>query len=81
MNIQEGEIKMVIKVEEYFGTKAGTVWSTLNLRGPLNISQLKRYTKLSDSELYAALGWLARENKIEIIGERPLFFKFKITGV
>jgi len=70
---------MTVKVEEYFGCKAGVVWSALSERGPQNISQLKRATKLLDSELYAALGWLARENKIEILGDRPLFFRFKIT--
>ncbi len=66
------------KVEEYFGTKAGIVWTALSVRGPLNIAQLKRSTKLSDSELYGALGWLSREGKIEIVGEKPLFFKFKV---
>ena len=71
---------MAVKVEEYFGCKAGVVWSTLSAQGPQNIAQLKRTTKLSDSELYAALGWLARESKIEILGDRPLFFRFKITG-
>ncbi|MFA5246300.1 MAG: winged helix-turn-helix domain-containing protein [Candidatus Micrarchaeia archaeon] len=71
---------MAIKVEEYFGIKAGAVWTSLSSKGPQNIAQLKRTTRLSDSELYAALGWLARESKIEIIGERPLFFKFKVTG-
>ena len=70
---------MTVKVEEYFGCKAGIVWNALSERGPQNISQLKRATKLLDSELYAALGWLARENKIEILGDRPLFFRFKIT--
>ena len=71
---------MVVKVEEYFGSKAGTVWSALKSKGPLNIAQLKRATRLSDSEIYGALGWLSRENKIEIIGDKPLFFRFKING-
>jgi hypothetical protein len=71
---------MTIKVEEYFGCKAGIVWNSLSKLGPQSIAQLKRATKLSDTELYAALGWLARENKIEIMGDRPLFFRFKVTG-
>ena len=68
------------KVEEYFGAKAGVVWNALYANGPLSVAQIKRKTKLSDSELYGALGWLARENKLEILGEKPLFFKFKCNG-
>ena len=30
----------------------------------LDNKQIKKITKLKDKELYAALGWLARENKI-----------------
>ena len=32
----------------------------------LGIKQLKKITKLKDKEVYAALGWLAREGKIEM---------------
>lgn len=71
----------MVKVEEYFGTKAGVVWNALHARGPMNMVQLKRATKLSDSDIYSALGWLARENKLEIVGDKPLFFKFRIRAV
>ena len=32
----------------------------------MGVKQLKKVTKLKDKELFAALGWLAREDKIEI---------------
>lgn len=32
----------------------------------MGVKQLKKVTKLKDKELYAALGWLAREDKINI---------------
>ena len=70
----------MVSVDEYFGAKAGIVWKALSDRGPMNIVALKRVTKLADNELYGALGWLARENKICIAGEKPLFFKFKVNG-
>lgn len=49
---------------ETIGQNAGLVWEALNLGEALGTKQLKKMTKLKDKELYAALGWLAREGKI-----------------
>lgn len=51
---------------ETIGANAGTVWVALNTADALGIKQLKKITKLKDKEVYAALGWLAREGKIAI---------------
>lgn len=51
---------------ETIGYNAGTVWVALNSADVLGMKQLKKITKLKEKELYAALGWLARENKITI---------------
>ena len=51
---------------ETIGTNAGTVWTALNAAEALGIKQLWTMTKLKDKEVYAALGWLAREGKIEM---------------
>lgn len=51
---------------EIIGTHAGTVWVALNNADALGLKQLKKITKLKDKEVYAALGWLAREGKISI---------------
>ena len=48
------------------GTNAGSVWNALNEADALGLNQIKKITKLKDKELYAALGWLAREGKILI---------------
>jgi hypothetical protein len=32
--------------------------------GPKDLKALKKATKLSEKDLYAALGWLAREEKV-----------------
>lgn len=45
------------------GTNAGSVWNALNEADALGLKQIKKITKLKDKELYAALGWLAREGK------------------
>jgi hypothetical protein len=48
------------------GTNAGIIWNLLNDYQKWNIAQLKEASGLSEREIYAAIGWLARENKIEI---------------
>ena len=52
---------------EVIGANAGTVWVALNSADALGIKQLKKITKLKEKELYAALGWLAREDKVNIV--------------
>lgn len=48
------------------GMSAGLVWNALDQAEAMGTKQLKKVTKLKDKELYAALGWLAREDKINI---------------
>ena len=52
------------KLIDEFGWNAGIVWTTLSTKGPLKEEALLHTTKLSEDELWAAIGWLARENKI-----------------
>ena len=47
-----------------FGINAGEVWKALNSCGSCTESQLIENTRLSAKEVHAAIGWLARENKI-----------------
>ncbi len=47
-----------------FGMNAGKVWKALNSWGSRTESQLIENTRLSAKEVHAAIGWLARENKI-----------------
>jgi len=51
-------------VESLFGTKAGIVWKALNQNGSSNIRNLVKSTSLSREEIFGALGWLGREDKI-----------------
>ena len=51
---------------ETIGTWAGAVWNALNVADALGMKQLKKITKLKEKEVYAAIGWLARENKVVI---------------
>jgi hypothetical protein len=57
---------MQTTVESLFGTKAGVVWRALNQNGPSNITNLVKTTSMSREEIFSALGWLGREDKIVI---------------
>ena len=59
----EGGSGMSTMTEE-FGQNAGKVWQALNENGPLSEIKLINNTFLNEHQLSAAVGWLARENKI-----------------
>ena len=46
------------------GMNAGALWEALNQAETLGVKQIKKITKLKEKEVYAALGWLAREGKV-----------------
>ena len=46
------------------GVNAGKVWKLLNDNKRWSYCDLKRASELSDRDLNAAIGWLARENKM-----------------
>lgn len=46
------------------GQSAGLVWEVLNEAQAMDTKQLRKLTKLKEKEFYAALGWLAREDKL-----------------
>ncbi len=48
------------------GTNAGLVWQALSTADAMGVKQIKKVAKLKDKEVFAALGWLAREGKINI---------------
>ena len=51
---------------ETIGAWAGLVWNALNESDVLGLKQLKKISKLKDKEVFAAIGWLAREGKVGI---------------
>ncbi|MDR2475789.1 MAG: winged helix-turn-helix domain-containing protein [Bacteroidales bacterium] len=56
-------------LNEKFGINAGLVWNLLNEKGALSFKELKKNTKLTEKDLYAAFGWLAREQKVRFTDE------------
>ncbi|GHT18852.1 hypothetical protein AGMMS4957_01930 [Bacteroidia bacterium] len=51
-------------MKERIGDNAGQVWAVLSEEGQKSVKELKKLTKLTDKDVYAALGWLAREDKL-----------------
>ena len=53
-------------MKEKIGNDAGRVWNVLNEQGTKTVKELKKLTKLTEKEIYAAMGWLAREEKLHV---------------
>lgn len=54
------------------GSNAGIIWNYLYQRGKSSIRELGEHTNLSSLNLGLAIGWLARENKIQFTTEDEL---------
>jgi len=51
-------------MREKIGVTAGKLWETLRENKEVNVSQLPKVLKDKPVVVYQALGWLAREDKI-----------------
>jgi Winged helix-turn-helix domain (DUF2582) len=49
------------------GEMAGVVWCTLSENGPMTMAKLVKAVGEPRDEVMLALGWLAREDKIDIV--------------
>ena len=61
--------RLIIMEINNIGNNAGLVWNALNSNGKMTETKLKKETGLASADFYAALGWLAREGKLNIITE------------
>ena len=52
-----------------FGMSAGKIWNALDGKDALGKEKLLTSAKLKESEFYAGVGWLAREDKISKDGK------------
>jgi hypothetical protein len=64
-----GSVMLIQKV----GEAAGLIWLAIDSQGPLKMTALKKQLKLNDTILNMALGWLAREDKIEMTASGRTF--------
>lgn len=52
------------------GETAGRAWQLLNGEGPQTLAQIKKKLNESNEVASLALGWLAREDKLDITQEK-----------
>ncbi|MBO5932225.1 MAG: winged helix-turn-helix domain-containing protein [Bacteroidaceae bacterium] len=63
---------------ENVGTYAGQIWCALEGKNALSQKEIKKVTKLKDKEFYLGLGWLLREDKINVTeGETENYYALK----
>ena len=51
-------------LESKIGTNAGKVWKVMDIWGELDVPTMTKLTRIDGEDVYSALGWLAREDKI-----------------
>lgn len=52
---------------ETIGNNAGAIWTALNENGAMDTKALKKAAKIkTDKDLYLAMGWLIREDKLQV---------------
>jgi hypothetical protein len=59
-----------VETREQVGVTAGKVWHILNDSGPQTVAQLKKKLNGSGDLVGFAVGWLAREDKIDILQDK-----------
>jgi hypothetical protein len=55
---------------EQIGTVAGAIWQTLDAGGPITLAKLKKEISAESPIFDWAIGWLAREDKIEMARDK-----------
>jgi hypothetical protein len=55
-----------VDIFEQIGDTAGIVWRALETKGPQSLSALKKNVKAPGDLVLMAVGWLAREEKLEL---------------
>jgi len=61
-----------MEINGQVGETAGKIWNLLNEEGPHTFVQLKKKLNGSGELLSFALGWLAREDKVDITQEKKV---------
>ena len=52
-------------LDSKIGAHAGKIWKILEIWGDADFRTIKRLSDLKNDEIHSALGWLAREGKIQ----------------
>ena len=64
-------------MKEMVGEFAGLIWRALEGKNALTQKEIKKETKLKDKEFYLGLGWLLREDKINVTEDDENYYALK----
>jgi len=59
-----------MEIKAQVGETAGKIWQLLNSEGPQTLAEMKKKVNGTTELLNFAAGWLAREDKVDIIEEK-----------
>ena len=62
-----------MEIKGQVGETAGKIWEMLNESGPQTLAQIKKRFGGSGELVTFALGWLAREGKVDISQDKKTF--------
>lgn len=57
-------------MEQTIGETAGLIWNYLDSHGETEVTKIKFDLNLNNTTLFLSLGWLLRENKIQLQKEK-----------
>lgn len=70
--------KNIYIMNKMVGEFAGMIWRALEGKNALSMKEIKKAAKLKDKEFYLGLGWLLREDKINVTeGEEENYYALK----
>ena len=61
-NYELGETNL----EEQIGRNAGKVWQVLETWGEVEVSSISKLARITEKDVFFAIGWLAKEGKISV---------------
>jgi hypothetical protein len=62
-----------MEIKGQVGETAGKIWEMLNESGPQTLAKIKKGLNGAGELVFFALGWLAREDKVDISQEKKTF--------
>lgn len=54
-------------LQDKAGNIAGIIWNDLAANGEKSLKQIKKTTKLSERDICLGIGWLLREDKLNVV--------------
>lgn len=67
-------MKRTVNMKQQIGDVAGAIWRVLHEKDKVSLSTLPKVVKEKESVALQAIGWLAREDKIQYLTEGKTTF-------